>query len=255
MAQLIAASPKKEGGDANTEVVLAPNSTQPTAGPVATQPTTYECAANLSELEHRTRWKVAFLMHVLLNVTIAAASFWCGQATMVDCGEATWNPITYWQQSKATMSSPWASDEVWTALKEQQRTLVGSALVGVVSIGAAYIGGPKLALQAAHGGMTLLHSRSRQIHMGAAATHSCAQVIGSIPTQHQGHTPPQHTHRTVQSNAKHIYPMSFDGSENWGQLMPTLASAVDLYEHSKRGTSTAHALPSQHSSRELVLIS
>lgn len=79
---------------------------------------------------------VAFLAGMIVGQGAEFAETW------------TWNPWVYYQQLTNVMASPWSSEEIWYAAREQRGLLLWSAGTTVVSLCSLYSGGVNAALNA-----------------------------------------------------------------------------------------------------------
>lgn len=143
-------------------------------------------------------WKWGVKFCILLLVLLCGLG--AGQSIGCAC-DAGWNPFTYYKMLSSVMQSPWSSEEIWIAAKEQRTVAMWSFAAAVTGAVSCYIGGPELACKTIHGVYAM--------YVGCRPSRHMARSASGWPPQTQFQTP---------YAARSVWAGSMDGSEGYFPL-------------------------------------
>lgn len=131
-----------------------------------------------------------------------------GTALSCDCNTG-WNPFSYYAMLSSVMSSPWSSEEIWGAAREQKTLALWS--LGAVCTGAisCYVGGPQCAFKTVQGVYTLYMGLKQGGRGGVTRMAPAGQY----------HMP---------YHQQNFWAGSMDGSEGFMVLEPPPSNAVQI---------------------------
>lgn len=137
----------------------------------------------------------------------------CGQAIVLDCNSG-WNPVTYYSHLSSILSSPFATQEIVNAAREQKSAIIWTVFASAVGSLTLYFKGPEAALAALLGVLRHRPAHGRYFHTCGIPKHfSAADVAGGIVSAPVSNTFPQLYSGSIDGSGEY-YSIDVNGGQN-----------------------------------------